>query len=64
MVFEERWDKGEWFRSGPLWKVGKGGVFYFRPGHETFPVFQQAENLRVVENAARYLAAQLPAVAR
>ena len=61
VVFEERWDKGEHFRSGALWKVGKGGVFYFRPGHETFPVFKQAENLRVVENAARYLAAQLPA---
>jgi trehalose utilization protein len=64
VVFEERWDKGEWFRSGPLWQVGRGGVFYFRPGHETFPVFKQAENLRVVENAARYLAAQLPAGAR
>ncbi len=61
VVFEERWDKGEHFRSGCLWQVGKGRVFYFRPGHETFPVFKQAENLRVVENAARYLVAQLPA---
>ncbi|GDY22818.1 hypothetical protein LBMAG56_41650 [Verrucomicrobiota bacterium] len=64
VVFEERWDKGERFRSGALWRVGKGGVFYFRPGHETFPVFKQAENLRVVENAARFLAAQLPADAK
>ena len=64
VVFEERWDKGEWFRSGSLWKVGKGGVFYYRPGHETFPVFKQVENLRVVENATRYLAAQLPADAK
>jgi trehalose utilization protein len=61
VVFEERWDKGEHFRSGSLWRVGKGGVFYYRPGHETHPVFKQTENLRVVENAARYLAAQLPA---
>ena len=60
VVFEERWDKGEHFRSGSLWKVGKGGVFYYRPGHETHAVFKQAENLRVVENATRYLAAQLP----
>ncbi|MEN9895783.1 MAG: hypothetical protein RIR97_1635, partial [Pseudomonadota bacterium] len=37
---------------------GKGGVFYYRPGHETHAVFKQAENLRVVENATRYLAAQ------
>ena len=28
----------------------------FRPGHETYPVFKQAEPLRVLENAARWLA--------
>jgi len=56
VVFEERWDKGEFFRSGCVWRVGKGGVFYFRPGHETYPVFQQAETLRVIENSVRWLA--------
>jgi trehalose utilization protein len=56
VVFEERWDKGEHFRSGCVWQVGRGRVFYFRPGHETFPVFKQAEPLRVLENAARWLA--------
>jgi trehalose utilization protein len=55
VIFEERWDKGEHFRSGCVWKVGKGRVFYFRPGHETFPVYKQAETLRVIENAARWL---------
>jgi trehalose utilization protein len=54
VVFEERWDKGEHFRSGCAWQVGKGRVFYFRPGHETFPVYKQAGPLRVVENAARW----------
>ena len=56
VIFEERWDKGEHFRSGCVWQVGKGRVFYFRPGHETFPVYQQAEPLRVIENAVRWLA--------
>ena len=55
VVFEEKWDKGEHFRSGCVWQVGKGRVFYFRPGHETYPVFKQAEPLRVVENATRWL---------
>ena len=55
VVFEERWDKGEHFRSGCVWTVGKGRVFYFRPGHETFPVFKQAEPLKVIENAVRWL---------
>ncbi len=56
LVFEERWDKGEHFRSGCVWRIEKGRVFYFRPGHETFPVYRQAEPLNVVENAVRWLA--------
>lgn len=55
VIFEEHWAKGEYFRSGCLWNIGKGRVFYFRPGHETYPIFQQAEPLQVLENAARWL---------
>jgi trehalose utilization protein len=55
VVFEEKWDKGEHFRSGCVWSVGKGRVFYFRPGHETYPIFLQAETLRVIENAVRWM---------
>ena len=55
VVFEERWPTGEWFRSGMIWNIGKGKVFYFRPGHETFPVYKQREALKIVENAVRYL---------
>ncbi len=58
VIFEEKWDKGERFRSGCLWTVGKGQVFYFRPGHETYPVFEQAEVIRVLENAAKFLASK------
>lgn len=59
VVFEERWDKGEHFRSGCVWNVGKGKVFYFRPGHETYPVYKQDVPLKILENAARWLASQL-----
>jgi trehalose utilization protein len=59
VIFEEKWDKGEHFRSGSLWRVGSGDVFYFRPGHETYPVFKQAENLRVLENAVRWMGAEI-----
>ncbi len=59
VVFEEKWDKGEHFRSGLVWKTGHGRVFYFRPGHETYPVFKQAEPLRILENAARWLGQNL-----
>ncbi|MFN0052076.1 MAG: ThuA domain-containing protein [Planctomycetales bacterium] len=55
VVFEERWETGERFRSGSVWKIGDGRVVYFRPGHETFPVYRQPETLRVLENAVRWL---------
>jgi trehalose utilization protein len=60
VVFEERWDNGERFRSGSVWRVGKGRVVYFRPGHETFDVYKQPETLQIVENITRWLAADRP----
>jgi trehalose utilization protein len=55
VVFEERWETGEWFRSGCVWTLGAGRIFYFRPGHETFPVYKEPLMLKVVENAVRWL---------
>ncbi|HTE21112.1 MAG TPA: hypothetical protein VK689_22330, partial [Armatimonadota bacterium] len=57
-IFEERWDAGERFRGGCLWNLGAGKVFYFRPGHETYPVFKEAAPLRLVENAVRWMGKQ------
>lgn len=56
VIFEERWQAGERFRSGAVWKLGKGRVFYFRPGHETFGIFRRPEPLRILDNAVRWLA--------
>lgn len=55
VIFEERWEPGEWFRSGMVWNIGEGKVFYFRPGHETYPVFKQPEIIQVIANACRWL---------
>jgi trehalose utilization protein len=55
VVLEERWATGEWFRSGMVWRIGKGRVFYFRPGHETYPVYKDPNVLKVIENAVRWL---------
>ncbi len=56
VILEERWATGEWFRSGCLWNIGKGKVFYLRPGHETFPIFKNQHMLQLLENAVRHLA--------
>ncbi len=55
VIFEEFWQDGEHFRSGALWDVGDGKVFYFRPGHETYKVFFEPMALKIVENAALWL---------
>jgi len=55
VLFEETWELGERFRSGMIWKIGQGTVFYFRPGHETYPVFKQPEVIRVLANACQWL---------
>jgi len=47
---------GEVFRSGLCWTRGAGRIFYFRPGHETFPTYHNANVLRVIENAVRWCA--------
>ena len=55
VIFEERWDAGEWFRSGALWQIGEGKVFYFRPGHELYKVFYEPLPLKIVENAVLWM---------
>ena len=62
VVFEEKWDAGEHFRSGCVWSVGKGRVFYFRPGHETYPIYRQELPLKILENAARWLGTPSPSL--
>lgn len=47
---------GEVFRSGCTWTRGGGKVVYFRPGHETFPSYHDANVLKVIENSVVYAA--------
>lgn len=47
---------GEVFRSGICYYRGCGKVFYFRPGHETFPIFKDPQVQRVIINAVRWAA--------
>jgi trehalose utilization protein len=53
VLMEERWEAGEWFRSVMVWQVGEGRVIYIRPGHETYPIYKDANMLRIMENAVR-----------
>ena len=56
VLFIGSYSGGEVFRSGCLFRRGNGQIFYFQPGHETFPTFHIPEVQTVIRNAVRYLA--------
>lgn len=47
---------GEVFRSGCLYERGNGKIFYFQPGHETFPTFYVPEVQDIIRRAVRFVA--------
>jgi trehalose utilization protein len=56
LVFISWFAGGNVFRSGCCFHRGAGKVFYFRPGHETLPVFYQPEIRQVLVNAVKWAA--------
>ncbi len=53
-VFVSWFQGGEVFRSGLTYKRGAGSVFYFRPGHETYPTYHDANVQTVLRNAVNW----------
>ena len=56
VVFTSWFPGGEVFRSGCCFHRGRGKIFYFRPGHETFPIYKDENVQRVIGNAVRWAA--------
>lgn len=56
LVFASWFAGGEIFRSGCCFQRGNGKIFYFRPGHETYPIYHQKEVLQVIANAVKWAA--------
>lgn len=52
-------DGRELARDAMVWTIGNGRVFYFRPGHETYPIFYMEEVRKVIANAVRWLAKRI-----
>jgi trehalose utilization protein len=59
LVFVSSFSGGEAFRSGCCFQRGHGRIFFFGPGHETFPVYRQPEVRRVIANAVAWAAPRL-----
>ncbi len=45
---------GEVFRSGITYRRGRGKIFYFQPGHETFATYRIPEVQTLLRNAMRW----------
>lgn len=51
IVFMGWFEGGELFRSGCTYRREMGKIFYFQPGHETYPVFHDENVQKVIRNA-------------
>lgn len=54
LVFLSSFTGGEVFRSGCCFTRGQGRIFYFSPGHETYPVYHHEDVRRVIANAVQW----------
>lgn len=53
-VFISWFQGGEVFRSGLTYRRGAGNIFYFRPGHETYPTYHDSNVHKVLVNAVKW----------
>jgi trehalose utilization protein len=58
LVFISWFEGGEVFRSGCTFSRGAGRIFYFSPGHETYPIYHNDQVHRILANAIRWAAPQ------
>jgi len=54
LVFIGNFEGGEVMRAGCCWKRENGKVFYFQPGHETFPTYYHPDIIKVIKNAINW----------
>jgi trehalose utilization protein len=59
VIFISWFEGGEVFRSGVTFQRGHGKIFYFRPGHETYPIFYNENVQLVIKNAVRWANPQI-----
>jgi trehalose utilization protein len=56
LIFVSWFEGGEVFRSGCTFRRGQGKIFYFRPGHETYPTYYHPIVRRIIANGVNWAA--------
>lgn len=54
LIFIGSYEGGEVFRAGCCYRRGYGKIFYFQPGHESYPTYHKPEIIRVIKNAVHW----------
>ena len=60
IVFMSWYQGGNVFRSGVCFQRDRGKIFYFAPGHETFPIYHDTNVVKILSNAIRWAAPLAP----
>ncbi len=60
LIFLEWFQGGDVFRGGCCFRREKGKIFYFQPGHETYPQYYNPIIRQIIVNAARWAAPLSP----
>ncbi len=47
---------GEVFRAGCCWHRENGKIFYFQPGHESYPTYYNPDVIKIIRNAINWAA--------
>lgn len=56
IVFMSWFEGGNVFRSGITFQRDQGKIFYFSPGHESYPIYHDPTIQKVIANAIRWAA--------
>ncbi|MDH6363441.1 trehalose utilization protein [Enterococcus sp. PF1-24] len=56
LIFVSWFPGGEVFRSGCTYRRGNGKIFYFQPGHETYPSYYDENVQKIIKNAVKWCA--------
>lgn len=54
LIFVGWYEGGNVFRSGMTYKRGNGKIFYFQPGHESYPTYYNKEIQQVIINGVNW----------
>ena len=54
LIFIGNYEGGEVFRAGCCYRRGYGKIFYFQPGHESYPTYHNPQIIRVIKNAVHW----------